>query len=57
VSCYKILLTENQELRLERLEMALKLQGLREQFKDRDWVSVDEIEFALDCKPVKLPWD
>lgn len=57
MSCYKALLTENQELRLERLELALKLRGLREQFADKKWVSTAELEFALDCRPIKLPWD
>ena len=57
MSCYKTLLIENQELRQELMELAFLVRGMQEQFADKEWVSADELEFALDSKPISLPWE
>lgn len=57
MSCYKALLTENQELQLELLELEVKIRAIRQRLSDKDWISTDELELALDSKTIKLPWD
>ncbi len=57
MSCYKELLTENQELRAQITELSLGVRGVQEQVAMAGWLSSDELEFVLSTIPITLPWE
>ncbi len=57
MSCYKELLTENQELRAQITELSLGVRGVQEQVAAAEWLSSDELEFVLSTIPITLPWE
>ncbi len=57
MSCYKELLTENQELRAQITELSLGVRGVQEQVVEMEWLSSDELEFVLSTIPITLPWE
>ncbi len=57
MSCYKELLTENQELRAQITELSLGVRGVQEQVTEVEWLSSDELELVLSTIPITLPWE
>ncbi len=57
MSCYKELLTENQDLRAQITELSLGVRGVQEQVAEAEWMSTDELEFVLSTIPITLPWE